>query len=56
MKDIRHEMNRIVKKLELIMAKEMLKIVEKDFNKLITNAEEELKKLCTSKEKEILQG
>lgn len=35
MKNIRHEINKICKKLELIVSKEQIKIIEKDFLKVL---------------------
>ena len=53
---MRHEIVKICKKLELIVSKEELKNIEKDFLKVLSNAESEIKKLSSQKEKEIVQG
>lgn len=52
-KDVRHEMTNIVKKLEKILPQEQIKILQKELEKLCTNKEADAKKVLDSKEKEI---
>ena len=55
-KDVRHEMNNIIKKLEKILPQEEIKILQKNFEKICVNKESEAKKLLDAKEKEIKSG
>ena len=52
-KQVRHEMNNVVKKLDKIMPQEDLKLFQKDLEKLCVARETEAKKLLEAKEKEI---
>lgn len=52
-KEVRHEMNNVVKKLEKILPQDEIKILQKDLEKLVTNKEAQAKKLSDAKEKEI---
>lgn len=53
MKEVRHEMATIVKKLDKILPQEQIKILQKDLEKLCTNKEADAKKLADAKEKEV---
>lgn len=55
-KDVRHEINATVKKLEKILPQEEIKILQKDFEKIVTGKEADAKKLVDAKEKEIKTG
>lgn len=46
-------MNNVVKKLDKILPKDEIKILQKDLEKLCTNKEAEAKKHIDAKEKEI---
>ena len=52
-KDVRHAMQDVVKKLDKILPKDEIELLKKDLEKLCTNREAEAKKLIESKEKEI---
>jgi len=52
-KDVRHEMQDSVKKLDKILPQDDCKLLQKDLEKLVTNREAEAKKLVDAKEKEI---
>ena len=55
-KDVRQEMNNVIKKLDKILPQEHLKILQKELEKLCTNHEAEAKKITEAKEKEIKGG
>lgn len=52
-KEVRHAMQEVVKKLDKILPKDETELLKKDLEKLCTNREAEAKKLIDSKEKEI---
>ena len=52
-KEIRHKMQDVTKKLEKIMPKDDCNLMKKDFDKLIADTEAAVKKLVDAKEKEI---
>ena len=56
LKDIRHEMNTVVKKLDKILPQDEIKLLQKDLEKLCTTSEGDAKKIIDSKEKEIKGG
>jgi ribosome recycling factor len=53
LKEARHEVMQTQKKLEKILPQDQIKILEKDLNKLTTDAEESAKKVIANKEKEV---
>lgn len=52
-KDVRHEIQQTVKKLEKILPQDEIKVLQKDFEKIVTTKEAEAKKHLDAKEKEI---
>ena len=52
-KEVRHGMQDVVKKLDKILPKDETELLKKDLEKLCTNKEAEAKKLLDAKEKEI---
>jgi ribosome recycling factor len=52
-KQIRHEMQDSVKKLDKILPKDETDLLKKDLEKLCTNREAEAKKVIDAKEKEV---
>ena len=52
-KEVRHAMQDVVKKLDKILPKDETELLKKDLEKLCTNREAEAKKLLDAKEKEI---
>ncbi len=52
-KDVRHNMQDSVKKLDKILPQDDCKLLQKDMDKLVANREGEAKKLIDAKEKEI---
>eukprot|EP00347_Sterkiella_histriomuscorum_P009325 403341640 len=52
-KEVRHEMNETVKKLQKILPQEEIKVLQKDLDKIIANKEGDAKKHFDAKDKEI---
>jgi ribosome recycling factor len=52
-KEVRHAMQDVIKKLDKILPKDETELLKKDLEKLCTNKEAEAKKIIDSKEKEI---
>lgn len=52
-KDVRHAIQDVVKKLDKILPKDETQLLTKDLEKIVTNKEAEAKKLIDAKEKEI---
>ena len=52
-KEVRHAMQDVVKKLDKILPKDETELLKKDLEKLCTNKEAEAKKILDAKEKEV---
>lgn len=52
-KEVRHGMQDVVKKLDKILPKDETELLKKDLEKLCTNKEAEAKKILDAKEKEV---
>lgn len=52
-KDVRHKMQEVSKKLEKILPQDEMKLLGKDLEKMCANKEAEAKKLIDAKEKEV---
>ena len=52
-KEVRHAMQDVVKKLDKILPKDETELLKKDLDKLCTNKEAEAKKILDAKEKEV---
>jgi hypothetical protein len=49
----RHSIQDVIKKLEKILPKDETNLLQKDLDKIVTNRENEAKKILDAKEKEI---
>lgn len=52
-KEVRHAIQDVVKKLDKILPKDEINLLQKDMEKIVTNKEAEAKKVLDAKEKEI---
>ena len=52
-KEVRHAIQDVIKKLDKILPKDEINLLQKDMEKIVTNKEAEAKKVLDAKEKEI---